>query len=57
MDWIRDVDTRVQYGVDFGKSRGFIQNGDPIIVITGWKKGAGFTNTMRILYVDDQCLI
>jgi pyruvate kinase len=51
-DWLKDVDARVQYGVNFGKSRGFIQSGDPIIVITGWKKGSGYTNTMRILYVD-----
>jgi len=51
-DWMKDVDARVQYGVNFGKTRGFIQGGDPIIVITGWKQGAGFTNTMRILYVE-----
>jgi len=47
-----DVDGRVQYGINFGKTRGFIHSGDPIIVITGWKKGAGYTNTMRVLYVD-----
>jgi len=52
-DWMKDVDSRVQYGVNFGKTRGFIQAGDPIIVITGWKQGAGFTNTMRILYVEN----
>jgi len=51
-DWIVDVDGRVQYGINFGKTRGFIHSGDPIIVITGWKKGAGYTNTMRVLYVD-----
>lgn len=52
-DWIKDVDSRVQYGINFGKTRGFIRSGDPIIVITGWKQGAGFTNTMRILYVEN----
>jgi len=52
-DWMKDVDNRVQFGVNFGKTRGFIQAGDPIIVITGWKQGAGFTNTMRILYVEN----
>jgi len=51
-DWLVDVDNRVQFGLNFGKSRGFIHTGDPVIVITGWKKGAGFTNTMRIIYTD-----
>lgn len=51
-DWLKDVDARVQYGINFGKSRGFIRTGDPIIVITGWKQGSGFTNTFRLLYVD-----
>ena len=51
-DWLKDVDARVQYGINFGKTRGFIRTGDPIIVITGWKQGAGFTNTFRLLYVD-----
>ncbi|CAG0918598.1 unnamed protein product [Notodromas monacha] len=50
-DWLRDVDRRVQYGIDVGRQDGFIKVGDPVVVITGWRKGSGFTNTMRILYV------
>lgn len=46
-DWLKDVDDRVQFGVRFGKARGFIKTGDRIIVVTGWKQGSGFTNTMR----------
>lgn len=52
-DWMKDVDNRVQFGIKFGKSRGFLKSGDPIVVVTGWKSGSGFTNTMRIVYVDD----
>lgn len=48
-DWMKDVDDRVQFGVRFGKARGFIKSGDPVIVVTGWKQGSGFTNTMRIV--------
>lgn len=48
-DWMKDVDDRVQFGVRFGKARGFIKSGDPVIVVTGWKSGSGFTNTMRIV--------
>ena len=29
-DWIVDVDGRVQYGINFGKTRGFIHSCDPI---------------------------
>ncbi|CAH1128618.1 unnamed protein product [Ceutorhynchus assimilis] len=51
-DWLQDVDARVQTGITFGKSKGFIKTSDPVIVITGWKQGSGFTNTMRILTVE-----
>jgi pyruvate kinase len=50
-DWVKDVDARVQFGLKFGKGRGFIKAGDPLVVVTGWKRGPGFTNTMRIMYV------
>jgi len=51
-DWMEDVDLRVRFGVEHAKSRGMVSPGDPIIVITGWQKGSGFTNTMRIIYVN-----
>lgn len=53
-DWLKDVDARVNAGINFGKIKGFIKTGDPVIVVTGWKQGSGFTNTMRIVYVSDQ---
>lgn len=51
-DWVQDVDARVQLGINFGKSKGFIKTSDPVIVITGWKQGSGFTNTMRVVTVE-----
>lgn len=50
-DWLKDVDARVQYGLNFGKVRGFLKPGVPVVIVTGWKQGSGFTNTMRIVYV------
>jgi len=46
------VDVRVQYGLNFGKNRGFIKTGDSVIVVTGWRQGSGFTNTLRVVYVN-----
>merc|ERR1719447_132220 len=48
-DWMKDVDDRVQYAIDFGKRSNFIAPGDNVVVITGWKKGSGSSNTVRIL--------
>ncbi|KAG8242596.1 hypothetical protein J6590_062494, partial [Homalodisca vitripennis] len=50
-DWVKDVDQRVNFGIEFGKTRKFIKDRDVVVVITGWKQGSGFTNTMRIVYV------
>lgn len=50
-DWMADVDARVDGAVSIGKERGFIKSGDSIVVVTGWKQGTGFTNTMRVVIV------
>jgi pyruvate kinase len=51
-DWIQDIDVRIKYAIDFGKKKGFLKVGDSVIVITGWRQGAGATNTMRVIYVE-----
>lgn len=51
---MKDVDVRVQYGLKFGKSRGFIKTGDSVVVVTGWQQGSGFTNTLRVVYVEEK---
>jgi pyruvate kinase len=52
-DWLMDTDSRLLYGIKFGKSKGYFKTGDAVIVVTGWKKGSGFTNTMRVFYVPE----
>jgi len=51
-DWLKDVDVRVQFGLEVGKKNGFIKKGDSVVIVTGWKQGSGFTNTMRIVPVE-----
>lgn len=34
-----------------GKVRGFFKEGDVVIVLTGWRPGSGYTNTMRVVLV------
>jgi len=48
-EWMADVDARVEAAISVGKDRGFIKTGQPVVVVTGWKQGAGFTNTMRVV--------
>lgn len=50
-EWIVDIENRVNYAIEFGRKRGFVQNGDSVVIITGWREGIGFTNTMRIITV------
>ncbi|PIO67380.1 pyruvate kinase [Teladorsagia circumcincta] len=40
---------RINHGIEIGKDRGFIHRGDFLVVITGWRQGAGFTNALRII--------
>lgn len=49
--WQDDVDERIQFALDEGKKLGFLEAGDTVIAIQGWRGGAGFTNTMRLLSV------
>jgi len=51
-DWSNDIDNRVQFAVDFGKKNRFINPGDRVIIITGWRQGSGSSNTCRILDVE-----
>jgi len=48
-DWSKDVDMRVEYGIDFGKKHGFVKSGQTVICVTGWRQGAGASNTIRML--------
>lgn len=52
-DWVLDLDSRVAFGVSFAEKRGLIKLKDPMVIVTGWKEGAAFTNTIRIIFFQD----
>uniref|UniRef100_A0A8D3DPH0 Pyruvate kinase n=1 Tax=Scophthalmus maximus TaxID=52904 RepID=A0A8D3DPH0_SCOMX len=49
--WAEDVDLRVNFALEAGKHRNFFKSGDVAIVVTGWRPGSGYTNTMRVVLV------
>lgn len=49
-DWAKDVDCRIQFAIEHGMEVGIINPGDPLVLINGWRRGAGFTNIMRVVY-------
>ncbi|EYB82697.1 hypothetical protein Y032_0353g3296 [Ancylostoma ceylanicum] len=48
-DFAADLDAKINCGIEFGKEHGFINRGDFLVVVNGWKQGSGFTNTMRVI--------
>lgn len=48
-----DMENRVQLGITWGKVTGFIRAGDAIVIVTGSRPGAGFTNSMKVVYASE----
>lgn len=44
---------RLQFGIEFAKQQGIVVPGDCLVLLNGWRLGAGFTNTIRIVYASD----
>merc|ERR1711953_220149 len=51
--WANDVEKRVNFCIASGKSKGLLNNGDFVVVVTGWRQGSGATNPMRIMIVQE----
>lgn len=48
-NWLLEFDEYVRSGVKYGVATNFLKAGDPIIVVSRWKKSPGFTESVRIL--------
>jgi hypothetical protein len=59
VQWQADVDARLKYGVDLARAGGYLsQKPNPeetIILIQGWGKGSGKTNTLRTYICMQEC--
>lgn len=49
-EWLMDIEKRVNIAVQVAKQSGYIKSGDAMVCVTGWRSGAGATNTVRIMY-------
>lgn len=45
-----DVDARVKFAITSAKKSDLIVDGDPIVIVSAWKDGGGFTNNVRVIY-------
>lgn len=52
-NWSEDMDKRIYKSIAVGRGRGFLATGDPLVIVTGWKSGSGYTNTMRLINVPE----
>ncbi|XP_023290529.1 pyruvate kinase [Orussus abietinus] len=49
-DWNKDMDTRIQWGMNYLRNEKFIDTGDVVVIVSGWCQGSGFTNSIRVVY-------
>ena len=47
------MDQRINRAMSDGWRLGLLKAGVPVVLVTGWRAGAGFTNTLRIIRVPD----
>ena len=45
------MDRRINYAVDVAWGRGIVRAGAAVVVVTGWRSGSGFTNTIRVIRI------
>lgn len=51
-EWMSDIDNRIKEGIKVAQQMEIVKSNEPIVVVTGWRAGAGLTNTIRIMYCD-----
>ena len=50
-DWTMDVEERVIDAIGFGRKKGIIHDKDMVVLVSGWRPGAGASNTTAVVQV------
>lgn len=53
-DWSEDMDHRISHAIDIAWDRHIVRANSVVVVVTGWRQGAGYTNTVRIIKVPER---
>ncbi|XP_071941367.1 pyruvate kinase PKM-like [Antedon mediterranea] len=51
VDFEKTMDDEFAFATEIAKKRGFLSDGSCVIYISGWCKGQGFTNTIRVVQI------
>ena len=52
--WMKDVDKRLSFAQKLAVDCGFLAPGQPVVIVTGWRSGSGYTNTLRVIPYDPE---
>jgi len=55
--WKDDIECRLEFAIKHGKEMGFLKSGSSVVFVAGWQPGAGATNSMRILQIQDDTVV
>lgn len=50
-DWTKDVDARIEFGIEKAKEFGILKSGDNYVSVQGFKPGVGHSNTLQVATV------
>ncbi|KZC14922.1 Pyruvate kinase, partial [Dufourea novaeangliae] len=53
-DWSKDMEARIQSGIDSLRRKKYIKVGDAIVILSESRQGTGFTNSIRVVYVTSE---
>jgi len=48
------MDKRISYAIHESWEREMVRGGEYMVVVTGWRAGSGFTNTVRVIDVPQE---
>lgn len=53
-EWVDDMDQCIKLAMEVGRERNVLRVEDLVVVVTGWRSGAGYTNTLRVIKVESE---